>query len=72
MNEEADMATQGNGTAANHAPNDPPISEADFEQPVRLKSREQRLRTIEVLRTMYGETKSLMEAQAYLKRTLGG
>ena len=49
---------------------DPPVSEPDQHGRPQLKSREQRLKTVEVLTSMYGETESLRAARSYLLKQL--
>jgi len=45
---------------------DPPIAEADFDGRVQQKTVQQRLRTLEVVKLMYGENDVIKEAEAYL------
>jgi hypothetical protein len=47
-------------------PYDPPIAEVEQDGRAQLRTVEQRLRTLAVLKAMYGENETIKEAEAYL------
>lgn len=50
---------------------DPPIAEVDTEGKVRIKTIQQRLLTLGVVKSIYGESRSLRAAEDYLMASAG-